>query len=443
MVRVGPDGVGYRQSEEWSSTSRLGVTQQGFPWGRLFAQDAESLTPAEQAREARDPDRRPEPLQGSRVPVRGARDERPRPPGDAPLRPDRRRGRRRAGHRRERDHAAADRRDREGGVLRGGDRARAASGERARPVRRAAAALEPRPGQRSRRAPEGSCARRRRRSRSLDRRRSRSSSSSSWPPARSVSPSCSRTCGRPSNSVAERPRSTRRASRSSRDAGSRCGDPRARRALPGSRLSRRLPSSARQVRADDPPARHPVAAPPRRVDPRHHARPHPPVLAAGESAVPAGALPPRRRGTRRRVGRVAARRSPRPSSSDGVRRSARSSSSEARSRRSSSTRSGVAETSAEVNKALMFLLSFVVVLYLTVSGVRRLADVDFVARCLVAGRRRRGVLRDHRGAHGLQRLQPSRGRAAVPPRARRTSADTSASGRPGCGCSGRRSIRSR
>ena len=33
----------------------------------------------------------------------------------------------------------------------------------------------------------------------------------------------------------------------------------------------------------------------------------------------------------------------------------------------------------------MFLLSFVVVLYLTVSGVRRLADVDFLARCLVAG----------------------------------------------------------
>ena len=33
----------------------------------------------------------------------------------------------------------------------------------------------------------------------------------------------------------------------------------------------------------------------------------------------------------------------------------------------------------------MFLLSFVVVLYLTVSGVRRLTDVDFLARCLVAG----------------------------------------------------------
>ena len=45
----------------------------------------------------------------------------------------------------------------------------------------------------------------------------------------------------------------------------------------------------------------------------------------------------------------------------------------------------VAETSAEVNKTLMFLLSFVVVLYLTVSGLRRLTDVDFVARCLVLG----------------------------------------------------------
>ena len=50
MFRVGLDGVGYRQSEEWASTSRLGVTQLGFPWGRLFAQDATSLTPAEQAK---------------------------------------------------------------------------------------------------------------------------------------------------------------------------------------------------------------------------------------------------------------------------------------------------------------------------------------------------------------------------------------------------------
>ncbi len=45
----------------------------------------------------------------------------------------------------------------------------------------------------------------------------------------------------------------------------------------------------------------------------------------------------------------------------------------------------VAGASAEVNKTLMFLLSFVVVLYLTVSGLRRLRDVDLVARCLVLG----------------------------------------------------------
>jgi hypothetical protein len=38
VVRVGPGGVDYRQSELWASTARLGVTQQGFPWGRLFAQ---------------------------------------------------------------------------------------------------------------------------------------------------------------------------------------------------------------------------------------------------------------------------------------------------------------------------------------------------------------------------------------------------------------------
>jgi hypothetical protein len=47
--RVTSSGVAYRQSEVWSSTSRLGVTQQGFPWGRLFAQGASDLTPAQQA----------------------------------------------------------------------------------------------------------------------------------------------------------------------------------------------------------------------------------------------------------------------------------------------------------------------------------------------------------------------------------------------------------
>lgn len=38
VVRVSATGVTYRQAELWSSTTRLGVTQSGFPWGRLFAE---------------------------------------------------------------------------------------------------------------------------------------------------------------------------------------------------------------------------------------------------------------------------------------------------------------------------------------------------------------------------------------------------------------------
>ena len=34
VARVSSDGVSYRQQELWSSTTRLGVTQVGFPWGR-------------------------------------------------------------------------------------------------------------------------------------------------------------------------------------------------------------------------------------------------------------------------------------------------------------------------------------------------------------------------------------------------------------------------
>ncbi len=45
-VRITDDGVRYRQSELWSSTTRLGVTQTGFPWGRLLATEP---TPGEQA----------------------------------------------------------------------------------------------------------------------------------------------------------------------------------------------------------------------------------------------------------------------------------------------------------------------------------------------------------------------------------------------------------
>jgi hypothetical protein len=39
-VRIGSDGVSYRQTELWSSQTRLGVTQNGFPWGRLLAGQA-------------------------------------------------------------------------------------------------------------------------------------------------------------------------------------------------------------------------------------------------------------------------------------------------------------------------------------------------------------------------------------------------------------------
>lgn len=40
-VSVGFDGVKYRQAELWSSTTRVGVTQRGFPWGRLLAPDGD------------------------------------------------------------------------------------------------------------------------------------------------------------------------------------------------------------------------------------------------------------------------------------------------------------------------------------------------------------------------------------------------------------------
>lgn len=38
VVRVGSNGVTYRQSELWSSTTRLLVTQTGFPEGRLYGE---------------------------------------------------------------------------------------------------------------------------------------------------------------------------------------------------------------------------------------------------------------------------------------------------------------------------------------------------------------------------------------------------------------------
>ncbi len=48
LVRVSDGGIAYRQAELWSSTTRLGVTQNGFPEGRLLAQG--SATPLEDAR---------------------------------------------------------------------------------------------------------------------------------------------------------------------------------------------------------------------------------------------------------------------------------------------------------------------------------------------------------------------------------------------------------
>ena len=40
VVQVSSDGVKYRQAQFWSSKTRLGVTQIGFPWGRLFAEQS-------------------------------------------------------------------------------------------------------------------------------------------------------------------------------------------------------------------------------------------------------------------------------------------------------------------------------------------------------------------------------------------------------------------
>jgi O-antigen ligase/polysaccharide polymerase Wzy-like membrane protein len=47
--------------------------------------------------------------------------------------------------------------------------------------------------------------------------------------------------------------------------------------------------------------------------------------------------------------------------------------------------SRVAATSTEVNKALMFLLSFILVLYLLASTIRRLDNIDYLAKTLVGG----------------------------------------------------------
>jgi hypothetical protein len=59
LVRVSSDGLTYRQTELWSSTTRVGVTQTGNPWVRLFAQEpfAEGEQPADLGIPVADPNR--------------------------------------------------------------------------------------------------------------------------------------------------------------------------------------------------------------------------------------------------------------------------------------------------------------------------------------------------------------------------------------------------
>lgn len=49
MLKISSSGVAYRQSILYSSTARLGVTQRGFPWGRLFAETPSATAQAAQS----------------------------------------------------------------------------------------------------------------------------------------------------------------------------------------------------------------------------------------------------------------------------------------------------------------------------------------------------------------------------------------------------------
>ena len=75
----------------------------------------------------------------------------------------------------------------------------------------------------------------------------------------------------------------------------------------------------------------------------------------------------------------------------------------------------VEQLSSAVQKELMFFISFVLVLYLTASVIRRLDNIDYLAMTLVAGGAVVALLRDRRGSHRDQRVQPPRPRPAVPP----------------------------
>ena len=57
MVRVSSDGLSYRQTELWTSTARVGITQSGFPWGRLFAQESTTQVPTDAGIPVADPNR--------------------------------------------------------------------------------------------------------------------------------------------------------------------------------------------------------------------------------------------------------------------------------------------------------------------------------------------------------------------------------------------------
>ena len=57
IVRISGDGLAYRQTELFASTARVGVTQSGFPWGRLFAQEPTDRTTSRRISAFRSPTR--------------------------------------------------------------------------------------------------------------------------------------------------------------------------------------------------------------------------------------------------------------------------------------------------------------------------------------------------------------------------------------------------
>jgi hypothetical protein len=57
VVSIGTGGVEYRQKVLWASHAQLGVTQYGFPWGRLFALNPTSGSETEDQIPVADPNR--------------------------------------------------------------------------------------------------------------------------------------------------------------------------------------------------------------------------------------------------------------------------------------------------------------------------------------------------------------------------------------------------